>query len=119
MGALRAKGEEVTSLGKQRILIAGAGSAGIGVAQVLKQAMIEQGYTEEESREPFFIVDQHGLLGTDRSSDLSPEQKEFMREVDFGMSMLDVVKKYKPTVLLGLTAVGGLFKEELIREMVS
>lgn len=119
MGALRAKGEEVTSLGKQRILIAGAGSAGIGVAQVLKQAMIEQGYTEEESREPFFIVDQHGLLGTDRSSDLSPEQKEFMREVDFGMSMLDVVKKYKPTVLLGLTAVGGLFKEELIREMAA
>lgn len=119
LGALRAKGEEVTSLGKQRILIAGAGSAGIGVAQVLKQAMIEQGYTEEESREPFFIVDQHGLLGTDRSSDLSPEQKEFMREVDFGMSMLDVVKKYKPTVLLGLTAVGGLFKEELIREMAA
>uniref|UniRef100_A0A7S2P6Y1 Malic enzyme n=1 Tax=Leptocylindrus danicus TaxID=163516 RepID=A0A7S2P6Y1_9STRA len=119
LGAIRAKGEEVTSLGKQRILIAGAGSAGIGVAQVLKQAMTEQGYTEEEAKEAFFIVDQHGLLGTERSSDLSPEQRQFMRETDCGMSLLDVVKKYKPTVLLGLTAVGGLFKEELIREMAA
>lgn len=55
-----AKGESVTALGKQRILIAGAGSAGIGVAQVLKQAMIEQGCTEEEARDCFFIADQKG-----------------------------------------------------------
>jgi malate dehydrogenase (oxaloacetate-decarboxylating)(NADP+) len=60
LGALRAKGEPVTALGDQRILIAGAGSAGIGVAQVLKQAMIEQGRTEEEARKTFFVVDQNG-----------------------------------------------------------
>ena len=60
LGALRAKGEQVESLGDQRIVIAGAGSAGMGIAQVLKQAMIEQGYDEEKATNAFFVVDQHG-----------------------------------------------------------
>ena len=58
--ALRATGASVDSLGDQRIVIAGAGSAGIGIAQVLMQAMIEQGRTEEEAKKAFFIVDQDG-----------------------------------------------------------
>lgn len=62
LGALRAKGESVESLGSQRILIAGAGSAGIGIAQVLKQAMLEQGYTEQEAKDAFFVVDQFGYV---------------------------------------------------------
>jgi malic enzyme len=60
MCALRAKGDVVTALGEQKILIAGAGSAGIGIAQVLKQAMVEQGRTEEEARKAFFVMDQYG-----------------------------------------------------------
>jgi len=58
--ALRAKGDDVRALGDQRILIAGAGSAGIGIAQVLFEAMVEQGKTQEEARNTFFVVDQHG-----------------------------------------------------------
>lgn len=60
MGALRARGDNVDSLGDERILIAGAGSAGIGIAQVLKQAMMEQGCTEEKAKNSFYVVDQHG-----------------------------------------------------------
>ena len=60
LSALRAKGEDVTSLGDQRILIAGAGSAGIGIADVLRQAMVEQGHTEDEAKNAFYVVDQHG-----------------------------------------------------------
>jgi malate dehydrogenase (oxaloacetate-decarboxylating)(NADP+) len=60
--ALRAKGELVTTLGDQRIVIAGAGSAGIGIAQVLLDAMVEQGKTEEQARQAFFVVDQHGYV---------------------------------------------------------
>lgn len=117
LGALRAKGEDVKSLGKQRFLIAGAGSAGIGVAQVLMQAMIEQGCTEEESRETFFIVDHNGLLDATKTSELSPEQAIFARNADGGMSLIETMKKYKPTILLGLTAVGELFTKDLISEM--
>jgi malic enzyme len=60
LGALRAKGEDVNTLGEQRILIAGAGSAGIGIGQVLYQAMLEQGYSESQAKDAFYVVDQHG-----------------------------------------------------------
>lgn len=60
LGALRARGEDVNSLADQRILIAGAGSAGIGVAQVLLQAMVEQGANEEKARNAFFVTDKDG-----------------------------------------------------------
>lgn len=56
----RAKGDDVNTLGDQRIAIAGAGSAGIGIAQVLYEAMLEQGYSEEKAKDAFFIVDQKG-----------------------------------------------------------
>lgn len=117
LGGLRARGEEPTALGDQRILIAGAGSAGIGVAQVLMQAMVEQGRTEEEAKQCFFIADQKGLLGTDRLEELSPEQAMFARDTDGGLSLEDITNKYKPTMLLGMTAVGGLFTEQLVRDL--
>jgi malate dehydrogenase (oxaloacetate-decarboxylating)(NADP+) len=117
LGALRAKGEDVNSLGDQRIVIAGAGSAGIGVASVLMQAMIEQGRTPEEAKNCFYVVDATGLLGSEDVAKLTPEQSRFARESDGGMSLADVVQKYKPTMLLGMTGVGGLFKENIVREM--
>lgn len=58
--ALRATGSTVDSLGDQRIVIAGAGSAGIGIAQTLMQAMVEQGRSAEEAKKAFFVVDQFG-----------------------------------------------------------
>jgi malic enzyme len=119
LGALRAKGEAVEALGDHVIVIAGAGSAGIGVAQVLKQAMMEQGRTEEEALKAFYVVDQNGLLGTKRLSTLSKEQAQFARDTDDGLPLLEVIKKYKPSMLLGMTAVGGLFKEEMIRAMAA
>mmetsp|Transcript_42799 Transcript_42799/g.103532 ORF Transcript_42799/g.103532 Transcript_42799/m.103532 type:complete len:645 (+) Transcript_42799:153-2087(+) len=119
LGAIRAKGEEVTSLGDQRILIVGAGSAGIGIAQVLYGAMLEQGYTEEQAKNAFFICDQQGLIGQERIDELTPETRPFARAEDNDMSMLDVAKKHKPTIVLGVTAVGGLFNEEFIREVAA
>lgn len=62
LGALRAKGEDINSLGDQKIVIAGAGSAGIGVAQVLLQAMIEQGRSEEDAKKCFYVVDATGYV---------------------------------------------------------
>jgi len=119
LGALRAKGEDVNSLGDQRIAIAGAGSAGIGIAQVLYEAMLEQGYSEEKAKNSFYIVDEKGILGKDRIDELNSEQQVFARDEDNELPLLDVIKKYKPTILLGVTAVGGLFTEDLIKEMAS
>ena len=119
LGALRAKGEEVTSLGEQRIVIVGAGSAGIGIGQVLLQAMMEQGCSEEKAKKAFFVVDQHGLIGTDRLDTLTNEQKPFARAEDDQLPLKEVVKKYKPTILIGVTAYGGLFTQDLIEEMAA
>ena len=62
MGALRAKGQAVTTLGEERIVILGAGSAGIGIAQVLKLGMMEQGLSSEQAAKAFWVVDQHGWV---------------------------------------------------------
>lgn len=119
LGGLRAKGETPEALADQRILIAGAGSAGIGVAQVLMQAMMEHGSSEEDAKNCFFIADEKGLLGTERLSELSPEQAIFARDTDGGLSLHEIVNKHKPTMILGMTAVGGLFTEQLIKDMAS
>merc|ERR1712176_310121 len=116
LGALRAKGLKPNALGDQRILIAGAGSAGIGVAQVLLQGMLEHGRTEEEAKRCFWIADEKGLLGKDRS-ELSPEQAVFARHEDGGLSLSEIVNKHKPTILMGMTTVGGLFNEQLVKDM--
>lgn len=58
-------------------------------------------------------------MGTERLDSLNPEQRVFARDEDGGLSLLDVAKKYKPTILLGVTAVGGLFTEDLVREVAS
>ncbi len=118
LGSLRATGAPVTALGQQKIVIAGAGSAGIGVATVLYQAMLEQGVSEEDALEAFFICDEHGLLTQDRVGDLNSEQAFFARsDAKKGLTLQEVTETYKPTILLGLTACGGLFKEPLIRAM--
>jgi len=118
LGSLRSKGDDLTTLGDQRIVIAGAGSAGIGVAQVLMQAMIEQGRSPEEARNCFYVVDANGLLGEGQeNTTLSREQKLFKRNTDGGLPLAEVIKKCKPTMLLGMTGVGGLFTEDIVREM--
>lgn len=120
MGALRARGLPVTALSDQTILVAGAGSAGIGVANVLLQAMVEQGTDPEVAKKAFYVVDQHGLLSKDRIDELAPEQAAFARDAsegNAGLPLQEVVGRYKPTMLLGMTTVGGLFDEKLVRTM--
>jgi len=62
------------------------------------------------------VADERGLLGKDRSK-LSPEQALFARDEDGGLSLSEIVNKHKPTIILGMTAVGGLFNEQLIKDM--
>lgn len=59
------------------------------------------------------------LLGNERLAQLTPEQQVFARDTDNGLSLIDVVKKYKPDILLGVTAFGGLFTEDLVKELAA
>lgn len=60
------------------------------------------------------------LLGQNRVGELNSEQKQFARsDAEGDIPLIEVVKQYKPTIIVGVTAVGGLFTEDLIREMAA
>jgi len=130
MTALRVQGVKPSDLCKQRILCAGAGSAGMGVAAALRDAMVLESngaMTQEQAAANFFVCDVSGLIavnGCEKSewNKLTTEQQAFANpgtHVKRGMSLLETAKAAKPTVLLGLSACGGLFKEDLIREVAA
>jgi malate dehydrogenase (oxaloacetate-decarboxylating) len=109
----------------QTIVLLGAGSASIGVAQYLYSALRGAGLGDLEARDRLFIVDIHGILSDDRT-DLSPEQRRFAKPKDriSGMArggasvgLLDVVRSVEATVLVGLSTAAGAFTEEIVREM--
>lgn len=101
----------------QRIVIVGAGTAGIGVAKGLLYNMMLNGLSEKEARERFWVLNDKGLLGKGRRVGFRNQDAWKREDYEDGLSLLDVVKQVKPTVILGLTGVGGIFDEESIKEM--
>ncbi|QEE26853.1 NAD-dependent malic enzyme [Terriglobus albidus] len=110
----------------QRVAIFGFGSAGTGIAQLLAKAMQDQGLSQAEARSRFFPVDIGGLVLQD-TPNLRDDQKAFAqsRSVlanwqlnDSGfISLEDVVRNAKPTVLIGVSGQFGAFNETIVREM--
>ena len=120
MAALTLQNKKISELGEQRFLIAGAGSAGLGVARKLAEAIVHQGkYSFEQALEKFWVCDVNGVLASD-NKDLTEEQRVFARDDDTaGLDLKQVADKVKPTALLGLTACGGLFKRDLVESVSS
>ena len=114
------------SLKEQQIVMLGAGSAGIGVADGLRAEMKVEGLAEEEARRRFWVVDKDGLLHSGRK-DLTSEQSiyaqpesrisEWPRTSKGQTGLADVVGRIKTTILIGLSTVGGAFSEPIVREM--
>ena len=75
LGAVRVTGK---SLKQQQIVMLGAGSAGIGVADGLRAAMREEGLTEQEAQSRFWVIDKDGLLHSGRK-ELTLEQAVYAR----------------------------------------
>ena len=123
MAAMQITGE---SLKDQRIAILGGGSAGIGIADLIKRAMVEQGMSEEEATKRFYIVGRYGLV-TDATENLESFQKAFVQDRkdltgwqldDWKrIALLDVIRNAKPTVLVGVSGQPGVFTEDVVREM--
>ncbi|MFE1834992.1 NAD-dependent malic enzyme [Streptomyces sviceus] len=111
------------SLTDHRIVVLGAGSAAIGVADMIRTALVEEGLSEEEAADRFWFVDIDGLL-VDSRTDLTPEQRVYARdEADVRQGGGDapdlarVVGEVRPTVLIGLSTAHGAFTEEIVRTM--
>ena len=113
-------------LGAQRILLVGAGAAGIGIARLLKAAMIDAGMAAAEAESALALVDSHGLVHAER-----PDLDETKRPIAMpratsdalglrpGGDLLETVQRYRPGILVGITGVPGTFSREVIRAMAS
>jgi malate dehydrogenase (oxaloacetate-decarboxylating) len=119
---------KVTSvpLREQRIVIVGAGSAGCGIANLLRAAMIDDGMQEQACRPRILLVDQRGLL-VDGMEGIEDFQKSFLQERSVvaswraqgndAIELLDVIQDGAPTALIGVSGQAGLFNEKIIRAM--
>lgn len=110
----------------QRIVYMGAGAAGVGIARLVRTAIIEDGASEEEAQQAQWFIDSRGLLfGGRRIRDEHkrelaadrPSMDAIGFEGDGPFDLLDVVRQVKPTILVGTTACPGIFSEEVVREM--
>jgi len=115
-----------TSLKDQRIVVFGPGAAGIGNADQMADAMVLEGLTREEAHDRFWAIDYRGLL-TDETPDVLKFQKPYVRKAeevknwesneDGNISLLEVVKRVKPTILIGTSGQASAFTEEIVKEM--
>ena len=105
-----------TRLKDQQVVFLGAGSAAIGVADYLRQAMLEEGLSPTEACERFWMLDVHGLLHEGRT-DLSPQQRIYANHPAEQTDLAGVIRKLDATILIGLSTMGGAFTEPIVREM--
>ncbi len=113
---------------EQRVVIAGAGSAGCGIGALILREMIDAGLPAPEARARFFAVDRDGLLVQGMPS-LLDFQEPFAQaraavagwrlEHPDRIGLLDVVANAKPTVLIGVSGQHGIFTERIVRAMAA
>jgi malate dehydrogenase (oxaloacetate-decarboxylating) len=123
--ALTIKGERLAA---QRIVVFGAGAAGLGVTRQIKAQLVDEGVVGADQARVVAVLDRGGLLVDDgRPMD---DYKHALawpveRAAELGLaeptarSLYDVVRKYRPTVLIGLSGVARSFNEQIVREMAA
>lgn len=116
-GAVRVAGRP---LAQQQVVMFGAGSAGIGVLEMIRQQMVAEGLTETEAAERLWAIDADGLLTDDRT-DLSDSQRRFAQPASRvrGRGLADVVRHVDVGILLGLSTAAGAFTEDIVRDLAA
>lgn len=119
-----------TPLRTQRVVIFGSGTAGIGIADQIRDAMIGEGITKEEATKRFWCVDEQGLLTSDMKKQLGDYQYAYARPVaeskdwkhegkDNAVNLAEVVRRVAPTMLIGASNAAGGFTESIVRTMAA
>ncbi|EPD33412.1 MULTISPECIES: NAD-dependent malic enzyme [Propionimicrobium] len=122
LSAIRSSG---TKICEQQIVINGAGSAGIGIANQLVNVMMTEGISEKEARSKFWGLSSRGLLVEDGV--LRDFQAPFARsreevsgwdvENPRKITLAEVVENTQPTILIGTSAQAGAFTEKIVKKM--
>ncbi len=115
-----------TKLPDQRIVIVGAGSAGIGISDQIVAALMAEGLPQRDALARLWLVGRYGLLHSAMSG-LQPMQMHYAqplerlqgwtRDASGNFSLDEVVAQVKPTVLIGTTGQPGMFTEQVVRAM--
>jgi malate dehydrogenase (oxaloacetate-decarboxylating) len=111
---------------EQRVVIFGAGTAGVGIADQIRAVVVRDGLSEDEATRRFWCVDKQGLL-VDDMDDLRDFQQGYARlrsdVADWGadgpIGLLEVVEKVHPTIIVGTSTKGGAFTEQVIRAIAT
>jgi malate dehydrogenase (oxaloacetate-decarboxylating)(NADP+) len=103
-------------LTEQRILFLGAGSAGIGIANLIAAAMQMKGLSEEAARSRISMFDIDGLLEPSRAG-LSEAQKVYAHRAAPSQDLAQTIETLKPTVLIGVSTKGGAFNQRVVEAM--
>ncbi|WP_218208646.1 NAD-dependent malic enzyme [Acinetobacter sp. F9] len=122
IAASRAAGKQLKD---QVVAFLGAGSAGCGIAEQIIKQMIAEGLSDSEARARIFMVDRFGLITENQPNLLNFQRKlaqplehvESWVDAEAMISLTDVVKHAKPTVLIGVSGQPGLFTQEVVEVM--
>ncbi|MCJ1443065.1 MAG: hypothetical protein MMC23_003562 [Stictis urceolatum] len=117
INAVKATGVPVKD---QRAVLMGAGSAAVGVAKQIVHFFMNEGLTEDEARRCFYLVDTKGMVTNDRGDKLADHKVYFSRDDNNSnqyKTLEEVVDHVKPTMLMGLSTIGGCFTPSILQKM--
>ena len=116
-GAARMTG---TSMRDHRYLFFGAGSAAVGIADLICMQLMREGLSEGDARARCWFMNSKGLI-TNTSPGLADYQQRYAHPFagPVATTLIDAVRAVRPTVLIGVSTVAKAFTEEVIREMAS
>ena len=123
--AVRAGGSRLQD---QRVVIHGAGTAGIGVADMMVDVMTREGLSLDEARRRFWVTDRSGLITDDPASNPRDFQVPYARPAvevagwssqGDGITLADIVRNAEPTMLIGTSTQPAAFTEQIVRQMAS
>jgi malate dehydrogenase (oxaloacetate-decarboxylating) len=122
ISALRVTGAPMR---EQKVVVFGAGTAGVGIADQIRDAMVRDGASTQDAARRVWLVDQQGLL-VDDMADLRDYQQPYARPAaevsEWGsrpVTLLDTIRKVSPTVLIGTSTAHGAFTRDVIEAMAA
>ncbi|WP_435644576.1 NAD-dependent malic enzyme [Streptomyces sp. H49] len=114
-----------TRMRDQKLVVFGAGTAGVGIADQLRDAMVRDGADPKQAAAHVWLIDKQGLLtrGMDGLRDFQqpyardPDEVADWARDDGAISLLETVRRVEPTILLGTSTVHGAFTREVVQAM--
>jgi len=106
-------------LANSTIVIHGAGAGGIGVARQIYYGMLARGLSRQDALDRIYLTDSKGLIYDGRSDELPVQKAEFAKVGNFSgkVSLLDLIKKVKPNILIGTSGRAGEFTKAIVKAM--